>query len=155
MVFIRYAGEPPRRILYTRTSDSRQTFIRPVKLSLPNSDNSVAATLQNDGGSFIVDNYSSTARHVLSLAVSSDNTSGEWVRVYDFENAGENTSRRFSYPTVLRDRQGNYHVTWTHDRTFIKHHEMLSSTSRGAFLISFVWFTRQLDVIIGTRIVTN
>ena len=121
MVFMRYAGEPPRRILYSRTSDSGQTFTRPIKLSLPNIDNSVAATLRNDGGSFIVYNNSSTARHVLSLAVSSDNSSGEWVRVYDFENSGENTSRRFSYPAVLRDHLGNYHVAWTHDRTFIKH----------------------------------
>ena len=84
MVFMRYAGEPPRRILYSRTSDSGQTFTRPVKLSLPNADNSVATTLQNDGGSFIVYNNSSTASYALSLVVSSDNSTGEWVQVYDF-----------------------------------------------------------------------
>ena len=116
-VFMRYAGDPPLRMLYSATGDSGRNFSRPRKLDLPNADNSVAAGALPDGsGIWIVYNSSETGREVLSIAVA-DNDVSEAVRAFDLVS-GEG---EFSYPAIVTDAQGQHHVAWTHQRRNIKH----------------------------------
>ena len=129
-VFMRYAGAPPMRMLYSSTEDGGRRFSRPRKLDLPNADNSVAASsLPGGNGIWIVYNSSESSREVLSIAVANNNVS-EVVRKYDLESEkGE-----FSYPAIVTDAQGLHHVAWTHNRQNIKH-----AVFNDAWLFNTIW----------------
>ncbi len=134
LVFMRYAGQAPRRMLQSRTLDGGRTFSRPVRTTLPNADNSVAAGLLPDGPVFLVFNDAEAGRHVLALAVGSGEASDDWVRVHDFENAQDDPHREFSYPAILQMPDGHIHLAYTNDRKAIKH-----------VLFNDVWIRQTLD----------
>ena len=117
---MRHGGPAPGQMLIAITRDGGKTYSRPAKTELPNADNSVVGGLARHGRPFVIYNSSPASRNILSLAVS-DREFSTWNKVYDFENAGSDHSRRFSYPSYIRDRKGRHHVVWTHDRRNIKH----------------------------------
>ncbi len=118
VVLMRYAGEPPMRMLHSLTDDRGRNFTRVRKLSLPNADNSVVASMLPDGGGiWIVYNSSEFNREALSIAVADSNVS-EVIRAYDLEST---KGGEFSYPAIITDVHGQHHVAWTHNRKNIKH----------------------------------
>ncbi|MCY3982815.1 MAG: exo-alpha-sialidase [Roseovarius sp.] len=117
-VFMRYAGDPPMRMLFATTGDAGRTFDQPRSLDLPNADNSVAATRR--GTEFwIVYNSSETGRGELSVAIHED--ARRVARIYDLESGEGGGGGEFSYPAIITDFRGRHHVAYTHKRQHIKH----------------------------------
>jgi predicted neuraminidase len=119
LALMRYAGSPPARILSVQTSDSGRHWSRPQKTDLPNPNAAIACIRLEDGSLLLVFNDSETGRQDLSLAWSRDE--GEtWRIVHRFEH--ENGSgQEFSYPYLIRTRDGDFHLLYTWYRTHVKH----------------------------------
>jgi predicted neuraminidase len=123
VAFMRYAGDPPARILMTRTGDAGAHWSEPVKTALPNPDSAVASVLLAGGALLLAFNNAEANRESLSLALSVD--FGERWRIAR-ELEGESLAPRapvaeYSYPWILQDRSGDVHVLYTWGRSRIKH----------------------------------
>jgi predicted neuraminidase len=118
--FMRYAGEAPKRVLMFRSIDGIETWEEPRKINLPNPNSAVAALALQDGGVLLAFNDSENSRSVLSLAHSSD-AGKTWRVLHSFERSPAETQKEFSYPWLLRDKKGQFHVFYTWSRKRIKH----------------------------------
>ena len=121
--FMRYAGDPPNRILAVRTSDAGAHWSVPVKTELPNPNAAVGSVLLADGSLLLVFNNAPENREDLSLAISKDFGS-TWRIAHRFE--GDPGSPRapvseYSYPWIMQDTAGDVHVLYTWGRSRIKH----------------------------------
>ena len=121
--FMRYAGDPPRRVLVIRTADGGATWTPPVKTGLPNPDAAVGSVLLANGPLLLALNHTQENRESLSLASSTD-FGKTWSIAHEFE--GDSSSpqplmREFSYPWIMQDGAGDVHLLYTWGRTRIKH----------------------------------
>ena len=121
--FMRYAGDPPKRVLMVRTADGGATWTPPVKTGLPNPDAAVGSVLLANGPLLLALNHAEENRESLSLASSTD-FGKTWRIAHEFE--GESSSpqplmREFSYPWIMQDGAGDVHLLYTWGRTRIKH----------------------------------
>jgi predicted neuraminidase len=121
--FMRYAGDPPARVLMTRTGDGGAHWSPPVKTTLPNPNAAVASVLLAGGPLLMAFNNAEENREGLSLALSTDFGS-TWRVVRSLE--GESQLPRppvpeYSYPWIMQDRAGDVHVLYTWGRSRIKH----------------------------------
>lgn len=120
---MRYAGDPPKRILVSHTDDGGAHWSPAQPLDLPNPDAAVAGARSLDGNLLMVFNNSEHDRDVLSLAISEDG-GDHWRVIHDFENGqGQEGDHRYSYPYFIRTSQGHYHLAYTWNREYIKHIE--------------------------------
>ena len=125
VAFMRYAGDPPKRILMVRTADGGAHWGSPERTVLPNPNAAVGSVLLRDGVLLLAFNDARENRENLSLAVSRD-FGRTWRVVHSFE--GEPGTPRapvaeYSYPWIMQDRAGNVHLLYTWGRTRIKHVE--------------------------------
>lgn len=90
-------------------------FSAPKNVSIPNSNSALDAVTTDDKKILIVFNDSKTTRSPLSLGISEDGVG--FKKIYDFET----TPGEFSYPSLIKDRDGVYHLTYTFDRKTIKY----------------------------------
>jgi predicted neuraminidase len=121
--FMRYAGDPPNRILLVRTADGGVHWSPPVRTLLPNPNAAVASVLLAEGPLLLVFNNAPENREDLSLALSTD-FGNTWRIAHRFE--GESGSPQapvpeYSYPWIMQDRAGDIHVLYTWGRSRIKH----------------------------------
>lgn len=101
----------------TATSqDDGKTWDVAHPTKLPNPNSGIDAVRLNDGQILLVYNHSQQQRTPLNLALSNDG--GEtWASVFVLEDIpGE-----FSYPSVIQTKDGKIHVSYTYNRTQIKH----------------------------------
>jgi predicted neuraminidase len=121
--FMRYAGDPPNRVLMIRTADAGTTWTAPVKTSLPNPNAAVGSVLLADGPLLLALNNAEENRESLSLASSRD--FGEsWRIAHEFEGGSGSSQpamREYSYPWIMQDASGDVHLLYTWGRTRIKH----------------------------------
>ena len=121
--FMRYAGDPPARILMIRTSDAGAHWSAPVKTALPNPNAAVASVLLAGGPLVLAFNDAEENREELSLALSAD--FGDTWRVARNLEAESPPPRapvaEYSYPWIMQDSSGELHVLYTWGRTRIKH----------------------------------
>jgi predicted neuraminidase len=90
-------------------------FSAPREVNIPNPNAAVDAVTTDDNTVLIVYNDSTSGRSPLSLAVSADGVN--FKKIYDLETApGE-----WSYPAIIRDEKGFYHLTYTYNRKSIKY----------------------------------
>lgn len=108
-------------IVETWSEDGGETWTQLSATALPNPNSGIDAVTLRDGRQLLVYNHTREesdgprAREMLNLAVSSDGK--EWAAAGTLERgAGE-----FSYPAVVQTRDGLVHVTYTHQRSRIKH----------------------------------
>ena len=123
VAFMRYAGDPPARILMARTSDAGARWSEPAKTALPNPNSAVASVLLAGGPLLLALNNAEENREDLSLALSAD-FGNTWRVVRSLE--GESITPHapvpeYSYPWIMQDRSGNVHVLYTWGRSRIKH----------------------------------
>ena len=90
---------------------------------LPNPNSGTDAVTLKDGRQILVYNHiisSQTwgSRSKLNMAVSEDGI--HWSAAADLENDPDPESE-YSYPAVIQTRDGNIHITYTWNRTVIKH----------------------------------
>src|SRR6266508_1194504 len=121
--FMRYAGDPPNRILMVRTSDAGAHWSAPVKIELPNPNAAIGSVLLADGSLLLVFNDAPENRENLSLAISKD-FGNTWRIAHRFE--GDPGSPRaqvseYSYPWIMQDQAADIHVLYTWGRSRIKH----------------------------------
>ena len=123
VAFMRYAGDPPGRVLLTRTRDGGAHWTTPEKTVLPNPNSAVGAVLLAGGPLVLAFNNAEQNREELSLALSTD-FGATWRLARQLE--GESLLPRapvaeYSYPWIMQDRAGDVHVLYTWGRSRIKH----------------------------------
>jgi len=121
--FMRYAGDPPNRILIVRTGDGGVHWSRPEKTALPNPNAAIASALLSDGALLLAFNNAEENREDLSLALSAD-FGHTWRIAHRFEGASGPAPApvpEYSYPWIVQDRDGDVHVLYTWGRSRIKH----------------------------------
>jgi len=123
VAFMRYAGNPPGRVLLSRTGDAGAHWTEPVKTALPNPNSAVGSVLLAGGPLVLAFNDAVADRESLSLALSAD-FGNSWRVARQLE--GESVSPRapvseYSYPWIMQDRSGDVHVLYTWGRSRIKH----------------------------------
>jgi len=121
--FMRYAGDPPARVLMIRTGDAGEHWTAPIKTALPNPNAAVASVLLAGGPLVLAFNNAEENREELSLALSGD-FGNTWRVARNLE--GESPPPRapvaeYSYPWVMQDSSGDVHVLYTWGRSRIKH----------------------------------
>ncbi|OQX62993.1 MAG: hypothetical protein B5M55_07530 [Desulfococcus sp. 4484_242] len=113
-----YRSRGPARVIGRAiTGDAGATWSRPEILSLPNPDSAVDALLLSDQRMLLAFNDSPAVRENLGLAVSRD-LGRHWTRAATIESAPE---AEFSYPYMIRTRDGRIHLVYTWDRKRIAH----------------------------------
>jgi predicted neuraminidase len=98
------------------TSDGGATWTRPGFLELPNPNSAVDAVRLSGHRILLVFNDHAAERDNLRLAVSDDGAT--WTRIATLE---EDPEKRYSYPYVIRTRDGLVHVVYTWHGRRIKH----------------------------------
>jgi len=123
VAFMRYAGDPPGRVLVVRTSDSGAHWTAPEKTALPNPNSAVGGVLLAGGPLMLAFNNAEQNREELSLALSTD-FGANWRVARQLEGASlapHAPVPEYSYPWVMQDRAGDVHVLYTWGRSRIKH----------------------------------
>jgi predicted neuraminidase len=123
VAFMRYAGDPPARVLVTRTSDAGEHWTAPEKTALPNPNAAVGGVLLAGGPLVLAFNNAEANRESLDLALSTD-FGASWRVARSLESESQLPRApvaEYSYPWVMQDRAGNVHVLYTWGRSRIKH----------------------------------
>jgi predicted neuraminidase len=123
LALMRYAGDPPARILVVRTGDAGAHWSAPVKTALPNPNSAVGGVLLAGGPLVLAFNNAEDNREDLSLAVSGD-FGNSWRLARRLEGASTTPGApvpEYSYPWVMQDSSGEVHVLYTWGRSRIKH----------------------------------
>lgn len=119
---MRYAGEPPMRLLQIETFDGGNSWSLPVKLNIPNPNAAVAAIHIGDNRIMAVINNSVMGRYNLSLAVS--NSGDDWLVFHNLESEDVSPTSHdveFSYPSLTRDEKGTFDLLYSWNDKSIKH----------------------------------
>jgi len=104
-----------RRICYADSSDAGRTWTPAKPTDLPNPNSGIDAVTLRDGRILLVYNRTEKGRSPLNVAVSNDGD--RWNSFYILESEpGE-----FSYPAVIQASGGEVHITYTWNRSKIRH----------------------------------
>jgi predicted neuraminidase len=103
-------------ICRSESADGGETWAPARPTTIPNPNSGIDAVRTADGIVFLVYNHAKTARHPLNLARSSDEGKS-WTMTATLEQQpGE-----YSYPAIIQAQNGRLHITYTWNRTHIKH----------------------------------
>jgi predicted neuraminidase len=118
LALMRDTGPAPGHVLVSRSFDAGAHWLADKKLPLPNPDSAVAGLRRPDGSLLLVFNDVEAGRNSLALAVSRDD-GHNWQVVRHFEQSKE--SQEFSYPYLIRSKDGTMHLLYTWNRKRIRH----------------------------------
>lgn len=106
-----------RYILTARSSDLGRTWSPLQDTDAPNPNSGFDVIRMDDGAYLAAVNNSFDNRSNLTLMIS-DDQGKHWKTVTMLDNA---PGKKYAYPSFCRDSYGNYHVTYTHEDSRIKH----------------------------------
>ncbi|MDX8387918.1 MAG: sialidase family protein [Ghiorsea sp.] len=101
--------------LFSKDDGETWSDVSETNLPNPNSAQVVARIAPNQW--LWVGNHNVNDRHDLSLAITND-LSGSWQMIYRLE---QDKKKAFSYPDIVQDEDGFWHVLYTYNRKNIKH----------------------------------
>lgn len=120
---LRDSSEADKRVKVSHSVNAGQTWSAPAPISLPNPGSSVALHRIDGRRLVAVFNDHEEERHDLSMAFSPD--AGMSWRVFhrlEYEPITQNGVRsQFSYPSLIRDQRGDFHLTYTWKKHRIKY----------------------------------
>lgn len=118
---LRYAGKGERRIQYTHTDDAGSSWATMAATNMPNPNAAVSARCVDNSTLLMAFNNTERGRHDLSLAVSTDRGK-HWRTIHQIEYKPDSkTEQRFSYPYLIEDSNGMFHVSYTWNKKMIRH----------------------------------
>ena len=122
LALLRYAGEPPNRILASTTEDTGKRWSTPMKLGLSNPNAAVALLNTGDGSLLLALNDTEDGRNRLSLATR-EADGDEWTVVKTLESETDTPEKEFefSYPSLVQDNAGDIHLVYTWNQKRIRH----------------------------------
>lgn len=122
--FMRHSSRTPLVVTMATTRDAGLHWSPPVRTPLVQRDAAVAGTTLGDGSLLVFFNNTTSDRRDLSIARTPDR-GAHWSLPYPLEHdLGEETQslrREYSYPFVIRTRDGHTHLLYTWRRTEIRH----------------------------------
>lgn len=98
------------------SEDQGRTWSSASPISLPNPNSAIDAVNLQDGRIILVYNHSKKERTPLNVAVSKDDGKSWETKVTLEDSEGE-----YSYPSVIQSKDGRIHITYSWNRTKIKH----------------------------------
>jgi predicted neuraminidase len=111
------------KIIANRSGDGGKTWSDLKETNLPNNNSGVEALTLKDGRHLLLYNHLGGSRkegwgkrNILNLAISRDGMTWEAVAFIEKEEKGE-----FSYPAMIQTHDGLVHMTYTWNRSKIKH----------------------------------
>ena len=99
------------------TKDAGVSWSEPQTFNLPNPDSAVDGILLSDHRILLAFNDSAHTRENMRLAVSNDG-GANWVRIATLDST---QGQKYSYPYMIRSRDGLIHLVYTWQRKRIKH----------------------------------
>jgi predicted neuraminidase len=106
------------QVFQTWSNDGGRTWTPLSLTGLPNPNSGTDAVTLRDGRHLLVYNHTMARRASLGVALSRDGKA--WHNVLSLENDGAGKSE-YSYPACIQTRDGKVHITYTWNRTRIKH----------------------------------
>ena len=105
-----------RKIVETWSTDEGETWSPVEATTLVNNNSGIDAVTLTNGKHLLVCNPVEKGRNKLSLFKSDDGKNWEEAIVLEDEPEGE-----FSYPAIIRAKNGDVHITYTYNRKKVKH----------------------------------
>lgn len=112
--FMRDNGPPPKRVIYSESTDGGETWSRGVDLDLLDTGAGVQALRLENGHWLLLNNDVEGGRHSLGLRLSDDEgKTWKWVRHLELV---EPEAGSFSYPSMYQGKDGEIHCTYSYKK---------------------------------------
>ncbi|MFT7219668.1 MAG: putative neuraminidase [Candidatus Azotimanducaceae bacterium] len=121
LALLRYAGNPPNRVLSANSFDGGKHWTHPIQTDLPNPNSAVALATLPSGRLMLALNDLEDDRYRLSLAVKN---CGKWQLLRKVEESLDpepGQEFEYSYPSLSRTPDGLMHLVYTWNQSRIKH----------------------------------
>jgi len=122
IALLRDSGEVNQRIAYSETTDHGDHWTSPAPLDLPNPNAAVTLAIDNNKTLLAVFNNDREERYDMSLALSKDKGKN-WKVIHTFDKGlpEKNQKYEFSYPYLIHDGRGDFHLVYTWHKKRIKY----------------------------------
>lgn len=120
-VLTRYAGEAPNRMLVQTTESAGESWSAAEKTRLANPDSAISAVAYREG-ILVAFNDHEEERNNLSLAYFNHAKGWQPLLVLEGDKTlPEDHENEFSYPSLVQEASGDFHLAYTWNKNRIKH----------------------------------